>query len=101
MVQSYKIKSYIATAIGGIATCISILGVDQLQTIFPQFGKYIPVLFALATWYLSQTTENKRVDVAEKLAVIKHEAELTSTIDPAAEYNTVNTNDAAGEEDGT
>ena len=101
MVESDKIKSYIATAIGGIATCISILGVDQLQTIFPEIGKYIPLIFALATWYLSQATENKRVNVAEKLAIQNYESELNSTIDPAAEYDTVYTNDAAGEEDGT
>lgn len=67
MVESYKIQSKIATAIGGIATVISILGVDQLQAIFPGFGKYIPMIVALATWYVSQTTENTRVDRAEQI----------------------------------
>ena len=67
MVESYKFKSKLATAIGGIATVITILGTGQLEAIFPQFGKYIPVVVAIATWYLSQTTENKRVEVAEQL----------------------------------
>ena len=67
MVESYKIQSKIATAIGGIATVISILGVDQLQAIFPGFGKYIPMIVALATWYVSQTTENTRVERAEQI----------------------------------
>lgn len=67
MVESYKVKSKIATAVGAIATIISIVGVNQLQAILPSVAEYIPVIFALATWYLSQTTENKRVEVAEQL----------------------------------
>ncbi len=67
MVESYKFKSKLATAIGAIATIITTLGIGQLEAIFPQFGKYIPVVVAIATWYLSQTTENRRVEVAEQL----------------------------------
>lgn len=67
MVESYKIKSKLATAIGGICTIISVLGISQLTQIFPGYGQYIPCIVALATWYLSQTTENKRVDIAEQL----------------------------------
>lgn len=67
MVESYKFKSKLATAIGGIATIITALGVEQLSTAFPSFGRYIPVIVAIATWYVSQTTENKRVEVAEQL----------------------------------
>lgn len=67
MVESFKYKSILATAIGAVATIISILGVDQLQAMFPTFGKYIPAIVALATWYLSQSTENTRVDIAEQL----------------------------------
>lgn len=78
MVESYKIKSKIATAAGAIATIISIVGVTQLQNILPSFSEYIPVIFALATWYLSQSTENKRVQIAEQLI---HE----SYNDPTAE----------------
>lgn len=67
MTESYKFKSKLATAIGAIATIISIVGVNQLQALFPSFGEYIPIVVAAATWYLSQTTENKRVEVAEQL----------------------------------
>lgn len=65
--ESYKLKSKLATAIGGICTIITILGAEQLNIIFPEYGKFIPAIIALATWYVSQTTENKRVEVAEKL----------------------------------
>ena len=77
MVESYKFKSKLATAIGGIATIISVLGIDQLTQIFPGYGQYIPVIVALATWYLSQTTENKRVEVAEELAVQNYQVQYT------------------------
>lgn len=69
MTQSYKLKSKLTTAIGGIATIITALGVDQLEAIFPGYGKFIPAIVALATWYTSQTTENTRVEKAEKIAV--------------------------------
>ena len=75
MVESYKFKSKLATAIGGIATIISVLGIDQLTQIFPGYGQYIPVIVSLATWYLSQTTENKRVEVAEELAVQNYQVQ--------------------------
>lgn len=67
MVESYRIKSKLITAIGGIATIISILGVNQLEALFPEFGKFIPAIVAIATWYTSQTSENKRVDIAQQL----------------------------------
>lgn len=69
MTESYKIKSKIVTAIGGICTIITVLGVDQLEAIFPYWGKFIPAVVALATWYSSQTTENTRVERAQKIAV--------------------------------
>jgi hypothetical protein len=72
MVESYKIKSKLATAIGAVATIISILGVNQLKELFPQFGTYIPIIVAIAAWYLSQSTENKRVEVAEQLVEEKY-----------------------------
>lgn len=67
MVESFKYKSMLATAIGAIATIISVLGVDQLQAMFPSFGRFIPAIVALATWYISQTTENTRVNVAQEM----------------------------------
>ena len=67
MTESYKYKSKLATAIGGICTIISVLGVQELTEIFPGYGQYIPAIVAIATWYISQTTENKRVEIAEQL----------------------------------
>lgn len=64
---SYKNKSKIATAVGAIATIITILGVEQLNNIFPGYSKYIPVIVAICAWYLAQSTEDTRVKVAEQL----------------------------------
>lgn len=81
MTESYKFKSKLATAIGAVCTIISIVGVNQLQAILPSFSEYIPIIFAFATWYISQTTENKRVEIAEKLIEEKYRDN-----DPASEY---------------
>ena len=77
MTESYKLKSKIATAIGGICTIITTLGIPQLTQIFPGYGQYIPAIVAAATWYLSQTTENTRVDRAEKIIEEKYQKQQT------------------------
>jgi len=79
MVESYRVKSKLTTAIGAICTIISVLGVSQLEALFPEYGKFIPALVALATWYSSQVTEDKRVEVAEQLV---HEQYEDSSTDP-------------------
>lgn len=73
MVETFKYKSKFATAIGAVATIISVLGVDQLQALFPSFGQYIPAVVALATWWISQSTENTRVEVAEQMVREEYE----------------------------
>lgn len=73
MVESYRVKSKLATAIGAICTIISVLGVNQLEALFPEYGKFIPAIVALATWYLAQSTENKRVAVAEQIVREEYE----------------------------
>ena len=73
MVETFKYKSKFATAIGAVATIISVLGVDQLQALFPSFGHYIPAVVALATWWLSQSTENTRVEIAEQMVREEYE----------------------------
>lgn len=94
MVESFKYKSKLATAIGAIATVISIVGQEQLINIFPQFGQYIPILVALATWYLSQSTENKRVEVAEQIVREQYAVSEPTTPDG------LNDEYVVGEEDG-
>lgn len=79
MVESYRVKSKLATAIGAVCTIISVLGVNQLEALFPEYGKFIPAIVALATWYVSQSTENKRVEVAEQIV---HEQYEDSSADP-------------------
>ena len=67
MVESYKYKSKIATAIGFLATIIVSLGKDGLTKIIPaEYVWIIPVLVTIASWILAQKTEDKRVDVAEQ-----------------------------------
>ena len=89
MDMSYKFKSKLTTAIGGICTILTVLGVDQLSMMFPSFGKYIPALVALATWYSSQHTENVRVDKA----VDKAQKEAVETYQKEENYNTINYDD--------
>lgn len=85
MTETYKYKSQIATAIGAIATIITILGVTQLKDIFPQYGAYIPIIVAIAAWYLSQTTENKRVQVAEQMVYEKYNDPTPEVLNPEYE----------------
>ena len=75
MTESYKFKSKLTTAVGAICTIITTLGVDQLEAIFPGYGKFIPAIVAIATWYSSQSTENTRVERAEKIAVEEYQQE--------------------------
>ena len=70
MVESYKYKSKIATAIGFLATIIVSLGKDGLTKIIPaEYVWIIPVLVTIASWILAQKTEDHRVVVAEQKAI--------------------------------
>ena len=70
MVESYKVKSKVATAISFIAALIAYLGKDGLTAIMPvEYANLVPVLVFAAGYVLAQKTEDKRVDVAEQLAV--------------------------------
>ena len=66
--ESYKYKSQIATAAALIAGLIVYIGKDNLATIVPaQYANWIPIIVLVAGYILAQTTENKRVDVAEQI----------------------------------
>ena len=100
--KTYKYKSKIATAIGAVATIITIVGQEQLAAIFPGYGQYIPIIVAAASWYLAQTTENKRVEVAEQM-LLEQFSKLVpiEDVDPASEYEPLNDEYTTGcEEDG-
>lgn len=66
--ESYKYKSQIATAAAFIAGLIVYIGQDKLATIVPaEYANWIPIIVLVAGYILAQTTENKRVDVAEQI----------------------------------
>lgn len=72
MVETYKYKSKIATAIAFIAMIIVSLGKDGLTQIIPEeYVWTIPVIVGIATWILAQKTEDKRVNVAEQMVYEK------------------------------
>lgn len=80
MVETYKYKSKIATAIAFIAMIIVSLGKDGLTQIIPaEYVWTIPVIVGIATWILAQKTEDKRVNVAEQMV---YEQIAKENIDP-------------------
>lgn len=80
MVETYKYKSKIATAIAFIAMIITALGKDGLTQIIPaEYVWTIPVLIGAASWILAQKTEDKRVDVAEQMV---YEQIAKDSVDP-------------------
>jgi len=92
MVETYKYKSKIATAMSFIAALIAYLGKDGLTAIMPaEYANIIPIIVFIAGYILTQSTENKRVDVAEQMMLEKF-AKLVPTedVDPAAEYENLN-----------
>lgn len=67
-IESYKTKSQIATAAAFIAGLIVYIGQDKLATIVPaEYANWILIIVLIAGYILAQTTENKRVDVAEQI----------------------------------
>ena len=68
MVESYKTNSKIANAISFIAAFITYIGQDGLTQIIPaEYAHLIPLIILVAGYILTQTTENRRVAVAEQL----------------------------------
>ena len=88
MTETYKYKSKIATAVSFIAAFIVYLGEPGLKQIIPaEYAFYIPILVLLAGYFLSQSTENKRVEVAEQMLYEKFDE---GSPDPAADYEDLN-----------
>ena len=81
MVESFKYKSKIATAIAFIEMIITALGKDGLTQIIPaEYVWTIPVLIGAASWILAQKTEDHRVEVAEEMV-----HEQYNDVDPTTE----------------
>ena len=82
MVESYKYKSQIATAVAFLATIIVSLGKDGLTKIIPaEYVWIIPVLVTVASWILAQKTEDHRVVVAEQKAIEDYKNEIENIND--------------------
>ena len=78
MIESYKNKSKIATAISFIAAFITYIGKDGLTQIIPaEYANIIPIIVLIAGYIVTQTTENKRVEVAEQI-----QSEKYNQVDP-------------------
>ena len=76
MVESYKNKSKIANAIVFLAGLITYIGVDNLARVMPKEWAYLaPIIVMIAGYIIVQTTENTRVEVAEKLAIQNHKSD--------------------------
>lgn len=99
MVESFKYKSKIATAIAFIAMIITALGKDGLTQIIPaEYVWTIPVLIGAASWILAQKTEDHRVVVAEQKAIEDYQKESEYHVDPTTKTDETeeNTEDVVG-----
>lgn len=80
MVETYKYKSKIATAISFIAAFIVYIGKDGLTEIIPaEYANLIPIIVLIAGYILTQSTEDKRVNVAEQMV---YEQIAKDNVDP-------------------
>ena len=71
--KSYKIPSKVTNIIVFLAAFIVYIGREGLLQILPEQLAYLaPIIVLLAGYIATQKTEDKRVDVAEQLAVENH-----------------------------
>ena len=71
--KSYKIPSKVTNLIVFIAAFIVYIGRDGLLQILPEQLAYLaPIIVLIAGYIAAQKTEDKRVEVAEQLAVENH-----------------------------
>lgn len=71
--KSYKIPSKVTNIIVFLAAFIVYIGRDGLLQILPEQLAYLaPIIVLIAGYIATQKTEDKRVDIAEQLAVENH-----------------------------
>lgn len=76
MVESFKYKSKITTAISFLAALVVYLGRDGLAQVMPaEYAYLIPIIVFVAGYIATQQTENIRVATAEQMV---HEEYATS-----------------------
>lgn len=107
--KSYKIPSKVTNLVVFLAAFIVYIGRDGLLQILPEQLAYLaPLIVLIAGYIAAQKTEDKRVEIAEQLAVENHIQEQRT-----AEYDEILNQDddtelaeepddieTAGEEDG-
>ena len=78
-IQSYKLKSKIATAISFIAAFILYVGKDEIAKILPAEYAFLAGFIVLAAGYIAtQGTENKRAYVAQQMVHEQYNDNITS-----------------------
>ena len=103
MVESYKYKSQIATAISFIAAFIVYVGEPGLRQIIPpEYAFLAPILVLLAGYFVTQSTENKRVEVAEQMVHEEYQNVPEELNDPTIDEILIEDEDEeiVGEDDG-
>ena len=81
MVETYKYKSKIATAISFIAAAIVYIGKDELTKVMPtEYAFLAGFIVLLAGFIVTQGTENKRVNIAEQ--IVYEQMAKENIIDP-------------------
>lgn len=78
-IESYKLKSKIATAISFIAAFILYVGKDEIAKILPAEYAFLAGIIVLAAGYIAtQGTENTRVDVAQQMVHEEYNDNITN-----------------------
>ena len=78
-IQSYKLKSKIATAISFIAAFILYVGKDEIAKILPAEYAFLAGFIVLAAGYIAtQGTENKRAYVTQQMVHEQYNDNITS-----------------------
>lgn len=78
-IQSYKLKSKIATAISFIAAFILYVGKDEIAKILPAEYAFLAGFIVLSAGYIvTQGTENKRAHVAQQMVHEQYNDNITS-----------------------
>lgn len=69
---TYKYKSRLITAIAFVAMLLAAITPDAWQSLLPnQYWVFIPTIITILTYLSTQISEEKRVEIAEKIVLEK------------------------------
>ena len=84
-IQSYKIKSKIATAISFIAMFILYVGKDEIAKILPpEYAFLAGIIVSLAAYITAQKTEDKRAHVAQQMVHEEYQTDNETSVEEDA-----------------